>query len=94
MTSSQPLVSRTRRHWLATAHALRERHPELAAKITLARLADRSAHLDELLTIPFTCAEYDRLLARLPALAVSAAPDQTIADIEAFLGCRPVHPRP
>ncbi len=93
MTSPQSLVSQTRRHWLATACALRERHPELAAKITLARLADRPADLDDLLTIPFTSAEYDRLLAQLPAAVVSAAPDQAIADIETFLGYRPAYPR-
>lgn len=84
MTSPHAFVSRTRRQWLETARALRERQPELAAKITLARLADRAAHLDELLTIPFTRAEYDRLLARLPELSGDGH-DRTIADVEAFL---------
>jgi hypothetical protein len=84
MTPPQTLVSRTRREWLATAHALRERQPELAAKITLARLADRAAHLDELMTIPFTRAEYDRLFACLPEPSGEEL-DRTIADIEAYL---------
>ena len=71
-------------------------YPELAAKITLARLAEGAADPHELLTIAFTCAEYARLLARAPVPSWQTpeipdpAPtgedrDRTIADIEAFL---------
>ena len=93
------LVSRTRRQWLATAAALRERQPELAAKITLARLAERDQHPDEVLTIAFTPAEHDRLVAEdatVPSqMAEPKAPSwvdeatSTITDVEVFLGFTP-----
>jgi hypothetical protein len=88
-------VSRTRRQWLTAASIFRECHPELAAKITLARLSARSDQQDEPLAIAFTRAEYDWLEARLPAewtLTGKPGTDQggdetarTIADVEAFL---------
>ena len=103
MTPPYALVSQTQRRWLATASSLRELHPELAAKITLARLAEGSAQPDEMLTIAFTRAEYDRLSAQFPTVAaerpegVAPAPTsdeayRTIADIESFLGLQPKCP--
>ena len=89
-------VSRTRREWRATARTVRVHHPEIAAKITIARLPAASAHPDELLTIPFTPAELDRLLGEdamaRSQMAGSPMPirgdeaTSTITDVGVFLG--------
>jgi hypothetical protein len=99
MNAIQIPVSRTRSEWRATARTFRVHHPELAAKITIARLPGASAHPDEMLTIPFTPAEHDRLLAEdatAPSqMAEPKAPrwvdeaTSTITDVEVFLGFTP-----
>lgn len=89
MRRSPVLVSRTRRQWRAAARVLRTHRPELAAKITLARLGDVTAEMDDALTIAFTEAEYERLVSeaakrqgQVLAMGEIAA---TIADVEAYL---------
>jgi hypothetical protein len=90
MTRNPVLVCRTRRQWRAAARVLRTRRPEIAAKITLARLADLTADIDEPLTIAFSPPEYERLVRDTPdGQGRSRAEDEwarTVADIEAFLG--------
>jgi hypothetical protein len=103
MTPPYALVGQTRRRWLATASSLRELHPELAAKITLARLTEGAGEPEEMLAIAFTRAEYERLSAHFPIVAgedpggagqvpIRDEAERTIADIETFLGIQPKCP--
>jgi hypothetical protein len=90
MTRNPVLVRRTRREWRATARVLRTQRPELAAKITLARLTDVAAEMDEPLTIAFTGAEFEQLVLALPdrrgLLPADKEIASTVAAVEAFLG--------
>jgi hypothetical protein len=76
--------------WHRMAIVLRVPQPELAAKITLARLADQYARGDDLLTITFTVPEHDRLTASVEAPPAEMRAEEnttgTTRDIELFLG--------
>lgn len=88
-------IRHTRSGWRVIACTIRIVQPELAAKITLARLADRWADPDSTLEIAFTPAEHARLVIHAPTSSWQPPPDredqpssdfaQTIADIEGFL---------
>jgi hypothetical protein len=93
-------ICRTQSEWQLTACSLRIGQPELAAKITLARLAHPLKDVDTVLTITFTTAEHERLVRHVPAIPGQTPRDrddqivletaQTIADISAFLHWPPL----
>lgn len=92
-------IRRTRAEWRVIACTIRTVQPELAAKITLARLADQLADTDSTLEITLTMAEHERLTIHLPAISWQSPPNQddplsgdlarAITDIESFLDWSP-----
>src|SRR5690348_3711209 len=90
-------IRRTLSEWRVIACTIRVVQPELAAKITLARLTDPLADADSTLAITFTPTEHERLIIHVPTISLPQPQDpdddqgveiaRTTADVEAFLGC-------